>query len=471
MSYCDKYKKYKEKYILLKNQIGGIKLSIIIDTIEFTLIAKNINSGRHVVLISSNKDGNINYFLVYKSNSEIGMWRFYSITGDIYYYYDEIFKLGKTYIDFRDFYTIYKGIDYITHTFIHMDLQMFINNNFHLIPIYEKSIGIDDEDNIIHQYFVTINNKFKAEIAITDKKDELTSRFNIFLKRLLDWCSLNFIAVPFYYYDYFKLGKDIINPVKEYEYLKPIVTLQCGKTRRDHVIDTLEKTTNVTMKLILESKKKEITERNIVSKYYEIINLYLKTIGLKYNIETLKFMYTIESNFEQPIYNKPIIYNHNFLLNVYSIEVNVNDNLFILYFTQYRYIKSSPTEIPNEQIILSNNIYNAIINMVPKTNTINLYGLNNQILSAGLYICKIIAYNQNCLVDEYPDERSRRIINLSYIFVGDYINNMYPLSEFSHMIPIMKEVEIKKDTEVKYKPEKSFDNYIRENDFNKIYSK
>ena len=121
-------------------------LSIIINGIKFTLIEKlNIDN---IVVISSEINNRTIQFKVYPSTSELGLWRLCLNTK-------------------RDNRHKYKGdsklkFDYIQTTLIHLELQRFINENLHKLPLrriylltpcYEKDDGIkemvDDQSRII----------------------------------------------------------------------------------------------------------------------------------------------------------------------------------------------------------------------------------------------------------------------------------------------------------------------------------
>ena len=448
MDYKNKYLKYKNKYLNLKKQNGGANLEIVIDTIKFTLLAKYINLdekvkrvyGRPVVLLSSEKDDNINYFLIYRSNSEATCWRFYSIDSSIF--------------------SIWKGSNYVSQTFIHMDLQKFINNNFHLIPLCEK-IPSDDVHIKIQNYFNEQFNKFLAIKNILEKtsiKKEvlayLISIYKNFKQKLINKCILNFIAIPYinYYIDNRFSQCLSESRFKKYNLLEilDIDKIKCGHTTfRSFVINILEdkskETNNVVMNSIIEKKKPEINDKNIISKYYEIINLYLKNINLTYDISTLKFLYATQHDFLAT----PDTPRCHFIINFYSIEIKVGDDIFILYFIKYIYnkYKDKSPEF---------SAYNAILNIVPKTNTINICGVNNEILSLGLYICKIIEYKDLYMKDNIED----RSINTSYDFIGDMINNMYPLSEFCDKLDFVSEDIKKVETDKKYIPSENIDSFF-----------
>jgi len=459
MNYEQKYLKYKTKYFKLKNILGGraIDLCTIIDSIEFSLIAKDLSSERHVVLISSTKDNNINYFLVYKSNSEVGIWRFYSITSS-------------------HSFQIHKGDDYITETFIHVDLQKFINQNFHLIPIFENN---EKKNNFsaISLYLYSIQNDSKSTIFIlenskiveSDKIKYFINKFNTTFKDIAYRVILNFVPISYKNFKDNLISDCLRDRFKKYDYLKIINVIKCGieNVNRYPIIEQIyaiaDIDKNIIMKKTIETIVPEIIIKptvkptNSIMKYYQIINLYLKNIGLTFDKKTIKFLYTIKLKFPNDDLEEV---ESTFTLNVYSIEIKINEDIFLLYFIKYRFTRK-------DKDATATGIYNAILNMVPITNKITVCGLNSEILSMGFYICKFVEYTSQSAVDwtNFEDYK-KRYLNRIYVFVGDYVNNMYPISEFYTELPEIVEAEDKVNTEEKYIPDKTIKNLDEETDNN-----
>jgi hypothetical protein len=134
-----------------------MSLTISIDGVDFTLIRKTIYDDRYrdVVNVESlvvDDDEQKSYnFWVYRSNSELGLWRLC------------VELRGK----------FHKGPDYIQSTLIHIELQNFINDNIDFIPFvsnnvrlklcsYKKSIidVIDDKEEreVYEEPFITLDN-------------------------------------------------------------------------------------------------------------------------------------------------------------------------------------------------------------------------------------------------------------------------------------------------------------------------
>ena len=135
-----------------------MSLSILIDGIDFILIKKTSYDDRYkdvvnVESIITDDDEQQKYnFWVYRSNSELGLWRLcLEIRGKFY-----------------------KGPDYIQSTLIHVELQNFINENMDLIPLvsnkkacfYRKSlhdvINDKEEREVYEEPFLTLYNLDKT---------------------------------------------------------------------------------------------------------------------------------------------------------------------------------------------------------------------------------------------------------------------------------------------------------------------
>ena len=458
MDYKKKYLKYKNKYLKLKG--SGNILSIIIDEIEFTLIAKNTKNERTSILILSKKDDIINNFLVYKSHSEVGVWRFYSVT-----YLENSIR-------------IYKGKDYITETFINNNLQKFIYENFHLIPEVDKVVTNKDIfncmflSNIIRDKKLAIKILEKSHIIKEEKIIVLNTKFNLILKKEIFTMHQNFVPLLTEIYE----NKE--KRYKSYDYFKILQFIECGSTDKIYkpfikqLYTESIKTSNKVMKKTIEEIVPDIETstkkpKNQISKYYQILNLYLKNIGLVYDESTIKFLYAYKTNFPKDNSPEDIGFeiDNIFIINVYSINISVNEDKFILYFIKYRY-----TRIEKGETIIRE--YNSILNIVPITNKITLYGLNSEILSIGVYICKLSDYHKQLFIDNIEDEEEyyKRILNSQYGFVGDYIHNIYPISEFYTKLPAIIEVEEKINTTDKYITEIDIEYLKHLNDNFSIYN-
>jgi hypothetical protein len=434
--YYQKYLKYKNKYISLKNMIGGNEISTIIDDLKFTLIAKhngdptNLRDDRDKVIIeSSNLDGNNSlYFIVYLSNSEFGCWRFACLEGGQYY----------------------KGADYVTHTFIDIRLQKFIFDNYHRIPciiineMIQSSIRLNTNDFItklsfslkneydeyLHTKFLPEFNNYLIDVIFTRTKHLINNDYAIYRKYIQETTS------------------------KDYIYFFPITYLiKCGDYRpyyskifnnypemRDILCSHIPNFPEKYSKYIKGSKviydffsRKEVLSYDVymdnphdeLKTLYNIYDSYLKQINMTPIKDTLKFSHNYKKTYERA----------EIFMNIYTIDVTVGDDIFILYCGNYKFIYNGTT-----------NYFNCIINLIPKENKITRIGLHQNILTIGGLLCKIIDYTDQIKIMSGNIPK----INNTYSFLGHYMHNIYPLNIIE--FPPFVDFEIPNDLNIPYQP-------------------
>jgi len=165
--------------------------------------------------------------------------------------------------------------------------------------------------------------------------------------------------------------------------------------------------------------------------YYTILSIYLRRIGLIFHQPSLKYLYSNTAIIEPDLVTKNK-YKFNMINQYYSIEIRVNSDYFLLYFTVY-----SP--IINGKTIRSKN-YRNIINVVEANNQILSTGQNSSILSIGNYICKVVEYldqkqtsiDATSTLSESCEVHFDKIkINNHYVFIGHCANDppVYPLDD------------------------------------------
>ena len=169
----NKYIKYKHKYLKLKKFKGGTygndlkinlnstlkntKYIIKIDKIYFMLICKFYYSERESVILKSSKVNdfvnvdNFKFISFYRSNSELGFFRFLSHG---YFHQGQIIHSNH----------LYKGIHhYIQQTFVDLRLQKFINKHIKKIHHYDKPANINF---FINQEIIDMINDPERKITI-----------------------------------------------------------------------------------------------------------------------------------------------------------------------------------------------------------------------------------------------------------------------------------------------------------------
>jgi hypothetical protein len=179
-------------------------------------------------------------------------------------------------------------------------------------------------------------------------------------------------------------------------------------------------------KIMLEEIVKEFPDntyddtKNYNKIYYNILSNYLKKIGLKIiNNNKLEFI----TKYKATLDNCKIIFN------VYSIKIQIENDIFILYCALYR--------IWNKDILLGD--FTTTLDIVPDDNTILATGQNSKIISMGNYICKVINYKDHSSISESSSDikncnKKYADININdseYVFTGHCSHNIYPLNEIN----------------------------------------
>lgn len=367
----------KLKRTLKKVKRGGA-YSITIDGIEFELVGKQLfkkGERQYVKIVSTveldtpydavennmykGKRVERNTFFCYKSRSE-GFWRFACL-------YDD---------------NMYKGEDYITETFIHIELQKFISENITNVPDIEIEIpsSVKVKDLLNKTKYLEFTDKFKELLKISCSTPVRRSLEGMFVSRSG--------AVSTF---------GVLNLLEEAE-------------KNNNLL--LQQTIHTYLDLNKNAIDSDLEELKL---FYKILNSYVASI-MSVNKQTLRFQYA---------FNHFIGKNVNIIFNVYSVDVKIDSTEFSLIFSKYKYINKG---FEKE--------YNCIVNLIPKENKITIIGLYENVVSVGKYLCKPFDY-WNQIGVEINDDVQREInpneygVHPSnrYYFVGDLIHNMYPLNE------------------------------------------
>jgi hypothetical protein len=407
-------------------------LEITIDSYIFRLIVKKDNEdSRMQLLLSSRKLDNTNerMLLYYRSNSDGGIWRF-AIAGNIYgsgAYYKN--KSGKG------------GIDYITETIMHLKLQGFVFNNINKIPFSYFENEKNNNFNKIKDIYNKLDNGFFINNDNNYEKEDISNT-----NKLIN--NFNYITV-----DIFKFLKY----EDKYEYFNILQRhIECGKNDgfsfdnmisfKDYFsLDSVK--SEKYSKIMLEEIIKEFPDdteddTKIYNKiYYNILSNYLIKIGLKIiNNNELEYITKYKATLDNCIIK----------FNVYSIKIQIENDIFILYCALYR--------IWNKEIYLGE--FNTTLDIVPIDNTILATGQNSKIISMGNYICKVINYKtHSSLSSNSTDIKNcnKKYIDLDidgdeYIFTGHCSHNIYPLNLIN--FPPWQDLDLgEQETYLYYPPE------------------
>ena len=395
-----------------------------IDGIEFYLLKiENDENGRDKLQILSvdTHSQSPHIFYVYTSKSSGSMWR---------------------YCEYDDQYGHFnKGYDYISNTFIHIKLQIYIDMNsnkvpkrfaFHDILIISLSKG-SSEHIILKRKLLAI---FPLDCRRTDISDEnKIIRNNIYgtdrivnddifrpLRKLLGPGSSfkNSISQQYYL---------MINNLKELKNnsINTFIPGSPGVTRYTlrmasivTPIITDKEFSSKVIEAIGRSETGTINKEDLLL-YFEILTKYVKI----YN-GYLKHYFTVETNSSEThqiyMYNTiktPIV------LDLWKIVFETiefkklinkdNGNKYRVIYQNYQVV-SSPNNIFNGD-------YKIIVGFIPDDPHINEYGLYTKFISSGFYVYKMFDYDSQ--VGSLADDPNR--LAGDYVFIGDIMNKFYPL--------------------------------------------
>ena len=397
-------------------------LEIKIDDYIFKLIAKRQYAEYdriHLLVVSISKNtGSKRGMIFYKSNSEGGIWRFAVMSGTQYL---------KNKNDLGGY------VDYITETFINMKLQQFISDNLHKVPY---SFYVND---LVPNYLnSTSKNVLYYNKNHTEISDDAIDNIGLYLSNfnIINSEDNIFYNRPDYddtKYPYFNILRHNIScgfPI-EFDSLVKMKTYFNTPANFNHP-DKLRYAT-ILKDIINYNFTDTIKNRNMNYHkiYYTILSIYLRRIGLIFHQPSLKYLYSNTAIIEPDLVTKNK-YKFNMINQYYSIEIRVNSDYFLLYFTVY-----SP--IINGKTIRSKN-YRNIINVVEANNQILSTGQNSSILSIGNYICKVVEYldqkqtsiDATSTLSESCEVHFDKIkINNHYVFIGHCANDppVYPLDD------------------------------------------
>lgn len=353
---------------------------IIIDDYEFSLLYKiNTRSGYKVKIESTLVNPNIIdpenadlqgiYFLVYQSSSELGMWRFCTLySGNI----------------------LYKGIDYIQTTLIHLKLQEHINKNFQYIKF------VNNEELI--EYENMIDTQGKTNIKITGLA------YNVYNCGPID--------------DYKNIKIQLNNersttlePFNSFEKAVP-----CGEARSDIYEKLIE---------LSEGLKSEYDIGPIEEIVEEYSNIFQEIIDIRGKIKRVS------------------------LIKKYISTPGPSDVLYLYFLeaTLRELPRSSPmippwlTDIIKQRKLIERNISAACsipihympFLLTPYETKVNFMGLYDKYISSGAYICKLFDYSSIDYVQCGVEEIEKGRCTSKYTYIGYRYSGIFPFNQIDEI--------------------------------------
>lgn len=354
--------------------------NIVIDEILFTFLHKFIDEdGRYKCRIISKKNDNMYLLTFYTSKSEGGFWR---------YAYSE---------DRYD-----KGYDYIVTTFCHFELQNFINNNL----LTKNIVTLDTEINesVAYNLFRTFVNTPNREI-----KDDV---FQVLQKCLSGYCFMDIAPIVRVF--------DEMNMYRLEENLQIFYNENANKFKE--YLDQENFWTSMTKLKNIKTELKKIgsDERNST----EFQNIYFTTIQNLYNAisKYIEFYFMVISDkgkYISQFNNKT----DNLIIDMAIYEIVIQNKItnakYKLYYGIYDYKNiNQPTKYDGK--------YKIILLITGADSKINICGVYDKVIYAGIYIYKIMEYMNRSTINN--ERRVTGIKPEDYIFIGDLMKNVWPLN-------------------------------------------
>jgi hypothetical protein len=318
---------------------------------------------RYHVTIYCFKMGNVldyERFVLYTSTSEGLFWRFCGLRSNGGYD---------------------KGFNYVTTTFINMDLQLFLFHTMQYFNIIEQKMG---PTNCIP--FKNISNNFVIERLTSkhkkmDEDPAFTLLDNIFPYGTMDDRQIYYFLIKFLK-NLNRLG--MRNFINGYE--------------KDVAKKLLER---LTLNDCLNFRESEVSRRGFYKRWYKSLTEF--------------FFYFFELRTDSAIIlipNRTIHFKDN--LKPVTVNMSVNrifaknkhsQKKYIIYYIKY---KTSLVEDKNKT-------YKHILSIAPSQSHLTVYGFDTTYVSCGMFVNKIFDYYEQISITRTAKERG----NMNYTFVGD----------------------------------------------------
>jgi hypothetical protein len=375
---------------------------------KFQLISKNVTREYLLILIR-----NIGYnfrFIVYRSNSHGGIFRLCTMTEE-----------GSRHL--------YKGLDdYVTQTFIHIELQKFIIENYKKLitdpelsikkcPCVQSKINPTDPNSLHYYELVDGENKYRKynnNIPVLDLLNDFK-------------CGEGFADIKTLLTQ-FENGEGGIRAIGYQEFMWDIFKIFDPKYGTNGP-EKCVRGSNCPLTTKLKETRDIGIRKKIVRKYLEYISDYLnKTFDILPG--TNKKLYS--DKFDIPKINDVLI-----SMTYYSVDIQTKSgktkyenrheiSKFTIIYAIYD-IESSTHKILNGR-------YSITFNIIPMTNkfvdgkiiknSINRLGLYRFYTSIGIYLCKMFDYvEQVGAIAEYDK------VFGGYVFLGDLYDGLFPVNK------------------------------------------
>lgn len=359
---------------------------IVIDNYKFTAIRYTSLDIRYQIVVNIKSesliDGTEQNFWIYKSNSELGIWR--------------LCIIRRNFRSFNEEFTFAKGEDYVQTTLIHINLQLYVNKLLKNGLIPEVTLSDIEKDNEC-VCFISSDRCFE----FNDKIYDVINDTNRIIR-----------------------GEPFETLVK----LKQKNKVYCGNIT-DYEYDNNERLLN-----FLKTFSQEF------SADYNIIDikqigttdfLFEKSIHTHGKINRIHLR-TKVNYMDKPILNDIYLYTLTLIFTP-TLKNHLDEERKLYIDPKKTNIRSSIVlDICRNKPIKNRTIHSFPFLLTPITSEINEYGIYTQYISTGLYICKLFDY-------AIPKQCTRlEIISKqccdNYAYIGDRYVNLFPITYLNKVI-------------------------------------
>jgi hypothetical protein len=347
-------------YLQYFDKTGGLKYIFTLAKIE------SLNGRLHAIVyctdLSSTKSFNVTKNKYYESRSDGHMWRYCTIDNDDVYY---------------------KGYDYVSTSFIHIQLQKYL---FDVKKYFTSTIILDTSKRcIIHTLKPELNDR------LTQNSSKYVSN-NIFFKTI------------------YTLFPTSIELFVQYSSTLEKLRIMCVS----HVItdETRQSYIKLYDKIKINDRNRNIrkgeSRREFYGKIYTILEELFNEIFKPYSSVRLIIKNFISETFGNEITSN--IYEMDFICRTRNSD---NGQIYTIRYMIYK-IKING---------ISSESRKAILHIIPINSTITIYGLDSQYVATGMFVNKIYDYEFQAPITRTRDDPER-----TYTYIGDFINyNFLPM--------------------------------------------
>lgn len=352
------------------------------------------HSYNKVCVVSVLPNGDKNFFWVYQSTSELGMWRLCGTIYDNPNMFDKLVHSDKI------------G-DYVQTTLIHVRLQNYINQML-LIHKHESYFNLN----------VIMSSKPNPLRGLTRFREQKITNCSVFSGKMME----------------------VVNPEIREIHASPFNMFkddqQCGLDFPQEVLDAFSVEFKNTYEIydspeIIYENYTNINESNDSTTYSEVCKV--EVVG---DIKEIYLRKKIPSNRvgtpEYSVNKIKLIFLQTKSVNCYKKSIRSSLEKVLERTT-------SPEDVVSVVgLPLSNKTYFMPIALTPVIEGLpecNEYGVYTKYIRAGSYVCKLFDYHFQCR----PNEKERMICLKQYYFIGDRYINLFPFRELS---PVITSVDI-----------------------------